>query len=112
MAFTGTRLIDEERLSDDATGDKYSFHEEKGDTVDNHSAPLPLESALSLDDTDFPDGGLRAWLVVVGVRPLLVFKLTSLTFHSHQGIMCSHGLVWILKLMGCKLFRLDAVQHT
>ena len=79
MAFTGTRLIDEERLSDNAVGNKYPSHEEKGDIVDTHSTSLRSESPQLADDADFPDGGLRAWLVVVGVSNLPASKSTGLT---------------------------------
>jgi len=53
------------------------FPQEKGaaDLQHTEEANQPVAQAAE----DFPDGGLRAWLVVVGVRRLFSLSVTPLT---------------------------------
>src|SRR5215471_2197501 len=73
-----------EKVQDAGLSDGHSIIEndtEKNGLERTEEAPLSLATTL-LDHEDFPDGGFRAWLVVVGVRDCQLYELQKLTFFA------------------------------
>lgn len=56
------------------------------------------EEPLSVEEISYPDGGLRAWLVVLGVR--VSKNVSSSTHLQPPGLLLDLLYIWIRELMG------------
>ncbi len=67
-----SRLSRPETTICDTSSVSYEFKgsEEKLDSTEIQEVPQEVEAHNKLTDLDVPDGGLRAWLVVLAVSPL------------------------------------------
>ncbi|TFY66807.1 hypothetical protein EVG20_g4288 [Dentipellis fragilis] len=98
--------FDEHTLRQDADKHGLSLVEKERDATEAPITP-PEEANYSMKDADFPDGGLEAWLVVLGVSLLLLFvsSIPSIPFwlgtFMHIGILHDLRNVWICEHLGC-----------
>ena len=76
---------------------------EKAGVITSKEVPVDDDVVDSLLD-DIPDGGMRAWLVVLGVR--MALNHLNLSTHLHSTVSSFFVFnVWVFERLGCKLRR-------
>jgi hypothetical protein len=75
-------------------------HLEKTETKKSNVA----KESLSAASIDYPDGGLRAWLIVVGVRILFSMPIEVPNLTPRLGVLFDVFDLWIRKFLGGKPF--------
>ncbi|KFY64415.1 hypothetical protein V497_01701 [Pseudogymnoascus sp. VKM F-4516 (FW-969)] len=110
------------RISQTRSGDRLSFHDPEKGVISTAVLPSPSHSthALTLreDENYYPEGGLRAWLVVFGSLCSLLAALGVMnTLGSFQAYISRNQLEgvsegeigWIFSVYACLAFGLGAV---
>ena len=92
-----------------------------GERAKHLKAPLSPDSSVSCDDCDYPDGGYRAWTVVLGAWCLLLPPMGLLnglgilqawTFEHQLHGYSESSIGWIFSTFGFFVFAAGAQTGT
>lgn len=89
-----------------------SLKSEKQQVIESEGAVTPEEDPYSPENLNVPDGGLRAWLVVLGVSVDLVRPLIDRLIIMMIGCMWNVRDLWLCECVGGKRQpRLSTTPH-